>query len=117
MNKEKVSVIIPAYNAEPFIERAIDSVLSQTYKNVEIIVINDGSTDKTEQKVKAYIEKYENIKLISTENGGVCRARNIGIETASGEYISFLDADDELLPDALEVMISVANEKNADIIR
>ena len=116
MNKEKVSVVIPAYNAEPFIDRAIDSILNQTYKNVEIVVINDGSKDKTEKKVKTYTEKYDNIKIISTENGGVCKARNIGIENSTGDYIIFLDADDELLNNAIEVMHEYAQKENADIV-
>lgn len=116
MNKEKVSVIIPAYNAEPFINRAIESVLNQTYGNIEAVIINDGSNDKTEDKIKEYLANYDNIVLISTDNGGVCRARNIGVENATGEYISFLDADDELLPDAIEYMLQTAIEKDADIV-
>ena len=116
MNKEKVSVIIPAYNAEMFIERAIDSALNQTYNNIEVIVINDGSVDETEKKVSAYVQKYENVKLISTENGGVCQARNIGIESSTGEYLTFLDADDEILPDAVEIMLETAIRENADIV-
>ena len=116
MNNEKVSVIIPAYNAEPFIDRAINSVLNQTHDNVEIVVINDGSRDKTEEKIKTYLEKCDKLKLISTDNGGVCRARNIGIENSTGEYIVFLDADDELLPIAVELMLNTAIESNADIV-
>ncbi|MBQ8546298.1 MAG: glycosyltransferase family 2 protein [Clostridia bacterium] len=116
MKKEKVSVVIPAYNAEPFIDRAINSALNQTHDNVEIVVINDGSKDKTEEKVKTYTEKYDNIKLISTDNGGVCRARNIGIDNSTGNYISFLDADDELLPDAIELMLDIALKNDADIV-
>ena len=101
-NNPKVSIIIPAYNCEKYIENSINSLLNQTYENIEVIVVNDGSTDNT-QKVS---ENFGNsIKLINKENGGVSSARNRGIEEASGELIAFLDSDDEYLPIAIENMV------------
>lgn len=111
-----VSVIIPAYNAEKYITRAINSVLKQTYKNYEIIVINDGSTDSTKAIVENFYYQYTNVILIDTPNGGVSRARNLGIDKARGEFIAFLDADDELFPDALEKMIVCQIATEADIV-
>ncbi len=96
---EKVSIIIPAYNAEKYIERCLKSVLAQKYENKEIIVINDGSTDKTEEKISKYINK---IKYIKKKNGGLSEARNVGIEKATGKYIMFIDADDYIEKDLLK---------------
>lgn len=94
------SVIIPAYNAEKFIKRSIDSVLKQSFQDFEIIVINDGSMDSTLEIL--YQISDERLKIIDTSNGGVSKARNLGIEHARGEYICFLDSDDEFLPSHLE---------------
>ncbi|MCI8700657.1 MAG: glycosyltransferase [Clostridia bacterium] len=96
---EKVSIIIPAYNAEKYIERCLKSVLAQKYENKEVIVINDGSTDKTEEKISKYINK---IKYIKKKNGGLSEARNVGIEKATGKYIMFIDADDYIEKDLLK---------------
>ena len=96
---EKVSIIIPAYNAEKYIERCLKSVFAQKYENKEIIVINDGSTDKTEEKISKYINK---IKYIKKKNGGLSEARNVGIEKATGKYIMFIDADDYIEKDLLK---------------
>lgn len=110
-----ISIIIPAYNAEKFIERAILSAVNQTAQNVEVIVIDDGSEDHTLEIAQALAQKYGNIKVLHTENGGVSRARNIGLDNANGEYIAFLDADDMLLPDALERMEKCLQETGGDI--
>ena len=90
----KISVIIPVYNAAEYIKRCIDSILAQNYSNLEIICINDGSTDKSLSVLQNLAQTNSCIKVISQENSGVPRARNIGIENATGEYISFIDADD-----------------------
>ena len=95
---ELISVIIPAYNAEKFIARALDSLIIQTCSNWQAIVINDGSSDATEEICKDYCSKDERIKLFTKENGGVSRARNTGLEKAEGKYICFLDADDFFEP-------------------
>ena len=92
MVKPLVSVIIPCYNAEKYIVETIQSVISQTYENLEIIVINDGSTDRSVELIQTIIDP--RCKLISVENGGVSKARNIGIKASKGDFIAFLDADD-----------------------
>lgn len=101
-----VSIIIPVYNRENTIRECIESALSQTYKNIEIVIVNDGSADNTDRIVKELIEKYNNIKYICKENGGVSSARNVGIENAEGEYIVFLDSDDTLDKQFLSEMLA-----------
>lgn len=94
-DNELVSVIIPNYNKEKYIEQCLNSVLTQTYPNIEIIVVDDLSTDRSREILRQYEEKYENIHVIMLEkNGGVSRARNIGIRAASASYITMLDSDD-----------------------
>lgn len=91
----KISVIITVYNTEKYIKKCLDSLVNQTMKNIEIIVINDGSIDHSEEIIKKYEEKYKNmIKYLKKENGGLSSARNYGIRQASGEYIAFVDSDD-----------------------
>ena len=91
----KVSVIIPVYNVENYIEKCLNSVLNQTLKEIEIIIVNDGSKDSSKQKIEKYLEKHENkIIYLEKENGGLSDARNYGIGYAKGEYIAFLDSDD-----------------------
>lgn len=94
-----VSVIIPCYNQARFLSEAIESVLAQTYKNFEIIVIDDGSTDNTRQ----IVEQYEEVRYLRQENQGVASARNLGLRLSKGEYLVFLDADDRLLPEAIKI--------------
>jgi glycosyltransferase involved in cell wall biosynthesis len=103
----KISVILTAFNSEDFIRRSIDSVLNQTYKNYELIVVNDGSMDKTEEIVSTI---YPDVKLIKKTNGGPSSARNAGIGLAKGVYIAFLDADDYWFPDKLKKQIGVFEE-------
>ena len=91
MDNKKVSVIIPAYNTELYVENCIESVERQTYKNIEIIVVNDGSTDKTLDRVNRCISKYNNIRLINIDNHGQGYARNIALKQSTGDYILFLD--------------------------
>ena len=107
--KPLVSVIIPVYNSELTIESTIDSVINQTYKNMEIILVSDGSTDDSNNKMFNYIEKHKNhnIKLIVKKNGGVSSARNRGIDESSGEYISFLDSDDFWLHQKIEKQVNI----------
>lgn len=99
------SVIVPAYNSELCIERALISLLNQSYKNFEIIVIDDGSNDNTVMKVKAF--NSDKIKVISQINQGVSSARNLGIKNARYDYICFLDSDDEWMPNRLEILIKL----------
>ena len=98
-----ISVIVPLYNKEQWVERCIRSIIDQTYKNIEILIINDGSTDKS-RDVVASIDDLR-IKIFNKKNGGVSSARNLGIEIAKGKYIAFIDADDEWNSRHLEVMI------------
>lgn len=93
---EKVSIIIPVYNCEMYIKKCLDSVLLQTYKNIEVIIIDDGSTDMSRRIINEYIKKDERIKLITQKNMGASQARNNGINFCNGEYIVFLDGDDTL---------------------
>ena len=88
-----ISIIVPVYNCEEYIEKCIDSILHQTYQNFELIVINDGSKDNTLEKLKKYINKNK-ITIISIENNGVSNARNLGIKNSKGDYICFIDSDE-----------------------
>ncbi len=111
-----ISVVIPAYNAEQFLDETLESVLSQTYENWECIIVNDGSTDSTESVAKKWCEKDSRFRLTNKENGGLSSARNWGIKESKAEYIAFLDADDILTPDSLEVRINVLIEQNVDLV-
>ena len=90
----KVSIIVPVYNVEEYLERCLDSLVNQTLKDIEIIIVNDGSTDGSKEKIQKYINKYKNIVYLEKENGGLSSARNYGIPYAKGEYIGFVDSDD-----------------------
>lgn len=111
-----ISVIIPAYNAEKTIRRACDSVLGQSYPNVELVVVNDGSKDSTPGILEELAAQHENLHFVNQENGGVSKARNTGLKTAMGEYIAFLDADDELLPDGLQRLFRTAQKEACDVV-
>lgn len=110
-----VTVVIPVYNGEKTIKRCLESVLCQTISNIEIIVVNDGSTDKTEGVVKSFNDT--RIKLITTENRGQGFARNIGIQAAKGKYIGFVDADDTIEEDMYEIMFSEGLQNKADVVQ
>ena len=113
--KSIISIIVPIYNAEKFIERCIKSVLNQTEHSWELILINDGSIDNTEQICKKYVGDAR-IHLYSKRNTGVSDTRNIGIEKAIGNWITFLDADDELSSDYIENALKIISKNNYDII-
>lgn len=101
-----VSVIIPAYNAEAYIHHTLDSVLGQTYPHFEVIVVDDGSRDRTAEIVRSYVQRDARIRLLQQQNAGVCAARNLAIENAQGVYIAPLDADDIWLPENLEKQVA-----------
>lgn len=115
MDEKLVSVIIPAYNIEDYIGRCLDSIISQTYKNLEIIVVDDGSRDHTGEILDNYAKKDRRIKVIHKENGGVSSARNKGIEVAEGDYIGFIDGDDLIEPEMYKILVDLLEEENADI--
>ena len=112
----KISVIIPIYNAEKYLERCINSLLNQTYSDYEIILVDDGSKDNSGNICDYYAYKYSNIKVIHKENGGSGSARNVGISKAKGNYISFVDADDYVKNNFLERMVELAYIYNADLV-
>ena len=108
-----ISVIINVYNGEKFIKKCLDSVINQTYKDLEILIINDGSTDNTLKICESYKDK--RIKIITTENLGLALSRNVGIDNAKGEYIYFIDADDYIELDALEYLYNLCKKHNIKI--
>ena len=116
-SQPSVSVVMPAYNAEKYIEESITSVINQTYTNWELIVIDDGSKDNTAEIVKQFAEKDKRITLyLNEKNMGVAKTRNRGFDMAKGEYIALLDSDDIWLPEKLEKQLKLAEETDAEII-
>jgi len=117
MNKTPlVSIIIPCFNCSKTIKRCLNSVVNQTYKNIEIIVVNDGSRDDTLSILKKYQSRDPRIVLINKTNTGVSASRNIGINEAMGEYITFVDSDDYLDLKTIQKYINVINEYDVDLI-
>lgn len=112
---KKITIIIPAYNADPYLGICVDSVVAQTYKNLEIIIIDDGSTDGTAKLADELAELYNNIKVIHKPNGGVSSARNMALAAAEGEYIGFVDADDWIEPDMYELLAQAIELRGADL--
>lgn len=104
-NQQLVSIIIPVYNSEEYIAKTLESCISQTYKNIEIIVVNDGSTDTSCDVINAYLKKDARVFALQQQNKGVVVARNIGISCSKGEWIVFLDSDDTLPSDAIELLV------------
>ena len=114
----KISVIIPVYNAEKYLNQCISSITNQTMRDIEIIAINDGSTDNSLNVLDELSQGYKGkLKVYTKENGGAGSARNIGIENASGEFIKFVDADDYLKVDILEKMYTIAKEHGVSLVR
>lgn len=103
-NKELISVIVPVYQVEKYLVRCLESVVNQTYKNLEIILVDDGSTDASGEICDEYAEKDDRIKVIHKENGGLSSARNAGLDIAQGEYIAFVDSDDWIAPDMYQCL-------------
>ena len=112
--EKKTSLIIPAYNAEKYIYNCVASILNQTYGNIEVIIINDGSDDRTLSILRELEKKDNRVLIIDKKNGGVSAARNDGIDAATGDYIVFVDADDYLAPDFVAYMLSIAEKTGAD---
>lgn len=113
---KKVSIIVPVYNCEKYLSECLDSLVRQTYENYEIILINDGSTDNSLQICSEYSKKNNKIKLISIKNNGVSNARNTGIKAATGDYISFVDSDDEVEETFISSMVNKINLEKIDLV-
>jgi len=111
----KVSIVIPAYNTEQYIERCIESCLGQTYQNIEVVVVNDGSQDRTEQILNEYASKDSRLSIVNQANSGVSVARHKGVEYSTGEWIMFVDSDDYLQTDAVELLYDAVQNNNAQI--
>ena len=111
----KISVIVPAYNSEAFLRETLDCLINQTLKDIQIIVVNDGSTDSTADIIEEYAVKHPNILPVYQENAGVSAARNNGIERSEGKYTMFLDSDDLITEDTLENVFAALEETNADM--
>jgi len=111
-----ISIIVPVYNCEKLIEKCINSLISQTYKNIEIIIVDDGSSDKSGEICDRLAEKYNFIKVIHQENHGVGVARNVGIDAANGDYITFVDSDDLTEPEMIEEFYASSQKYNSDIV-
>ena len=112
---KKISVIVPIYKVEKYIHRCIDSIINQTYKNLEIILVDDGSPDSCPRICDEYAKKDKRIKVIHKENGGLSDARNKGVDIATGDYIAFVDSDDYIHPNMYEVLIYELEKNNSDI--
>ncbi len=112
---ELISVIVPVYKVEQYLEKCVDSILAQTYTNLEIILVDDGSPDDCGKICDAYADQDSRIKVIHKENGGVSEARNTGLDIAKGEYIGFVDSDDWIEPNMYEDMLNAVHEYQADM--
>lgn len=112
----KISVIVPVYNSQKYLAECIESIINQTYKNIELILVNDGSTDNSEEICKSYLLKNNNIKLINIENSGSAVARNVGIDNANGDYIAFIDSDDTIHQEMFYELISQVRKTPYDIV-
>ena len=117
MQNDKVSIIVPIFNAEDTITRCLNSILTQTYQNLEIILINDGSKDNSLDIIVKYAKNDKRIKIINKENSGVSDTRNIGIKESTGKYLLFIDADDYIDTKAINCLVRMINKYNVDIIR
>ena len=112
-----VSVIVPCYNCASTVEKALESLVNQTLDNMEIIVINDGSTDSTDEVLKTFIDNHpnHNIQLYSKENEGIAETRNFGLTKVTGEYFGFLDSDDYTVPEMFEKLYNLAKKEQLEV--
>lgn len=117
MNQPLISVIIPVYGVEKYISQCLESVINQTYKNLEIIVVNDGTKDRSADIAKEYAAKDSRIKVYDFQNGGLSVARNRGLEIATGDYISYIDSDDWLDTKMYETLLEAAMKNEADMVK
>lgn len=114
--KNKVTIIVPIYNVEQYIHKCVDSILKQTYGNLEVILVDDGSPDSCPRICDAYKENDIRVRVIHKVNGGLSDARNAGLDAATGDYITFIDADDYYAPNAIEKLMEAVLQSHADIV-
>ena len=110
-----VSIIVPVYDIEEYLVECIESILAQTWKHFEIILVDDGSTDSSGKMCDEYAEKYNCIFVIHKKNGGLSSARNAGIDVARGNYLAFIDSDDVVHPDYLRELVNIVEKENAGV--
>ena len=113
---EKVSIIVPVFNTEKYFDECILSLINQTYKNIELIIVDDGTKDNCGKKADEYTQKDRRVKVVHKENGGLSSARNYGLKYATGDYICFIDSDDFVSEDFVEKMVKASIENNADMV-
>lgn len=116
MKKYKISIIVPVYNVEKYLARCLDSILCQTFEDIEIICVNDGSKDNSLKILESYSEKDDRIKIVNKENGGLSSARNEGLKYVTSDYVSFVDSDDWIEPGTYELALSAMEKNNADFV-
>ena len=114
---DKVSIIVPIYNTAKYLDKCLSSIANQTYTNIEVILVNDGSTDDSLSIIQKYINDDERFSLINIENSGVSIARNMALDIVSGDYITFCDSDDFLEKDAILLMVNLAKNNKIDVLR
>jgi len=112
----RISVIVSVYNTEKYLKECFNSLVNQTYKDIEIIAVNDGSNDNSPEILNEFAKKYKNIKIINQKNKGYSEARNVALKEATGDYIGFVDSDDYIAPDMFEKLMNTAKNKKSDIV-
>ena len=115
-DNDLVSIIIPAYNTEKYIVKCLKSLQVQTYDNIEVIIVNDGSIDQTQNIISAFIKTDKRFLLINQENAGVSSARNVGINVSTGNYLIFVDSDDYVAPDYVETLLTLMKLGNNELV-
>ena len=115
VNNELISIVVPVYNVEKYIEKCVNSITNQVYNNLEIILVNDGSTDNSGKLCDSLSKLDDRIKVYHKENGGLSDARNYGVERANGKYIGFVDSDDFIDSDMYKTLYDVIKRENADV--
>ena len=111
-----LSVVIPAYNVGQYVAQCLQSVLSQSFTDFEVIVVNDGSTDNSAEIARSFADADSRVRVVDQPNGGLSAARNTGIDLASGKWLMFVDSDDMLLPDAMSTLLALAHDTESDIV-
>ena len=115
MTKELISIIVPVYNVEKYLKKCVDSIVNQTYKNLEIILVDDGATDNSGKICDELVELDNRIKVYHKKNGGLSDARNYGVERATGDYIGFVDSDDYIDAEMYEKLYEAIKKENVDV--